>query len=192
MTADLGKLLINLATAFPVATQLVTILIAIAGLIIVARGLGHAYALAIGPGRREITSLGVVAMLLIGGAMVSMPFLLWKSGNTFVLGGTGQTTIFSYVRPDVGSSTYCQGINAVVVLFFFLIGVTAIYRGFLVLYQISAGHRRTGTGEAATFLIAGTVCFFIIDAGNLVDHTLGLKIGIENICQMLDAPGGQP
>ncbi len=33
MTADLGKLLINLATAFPVATELVTILIAIVGLI---------------------------------------------------------------------------------------------------------------------------------------------------------------
>lgn len=192
MTADLGKLLINLATAFPVATQLVTILIAIAGLVIVARGLGDAYATAIGPGRRETTPLGAVAKLLIGGAMVTMPFLLWKAGNTFVLGGTGQTTIFSYVRPDVGGSSYCQGIDAVVVLFFFFMGVTAIYRGFLVLYHMSAGSRRAGTGEAATFLIAGTICFFIIDAGNLVGHTLGLKIGIENICQMLDGSGGQP
>lgn len=191
MTADLGKLLINLATAFPVATELVTILIAIVGLIITGRGLGDAYAMAISPGRREVTWLGVVGKLLIGGAMVVMPFLLWKSGNTFVLGGTGETTIFAYTKPDVGSSTYCQGINAVVVLFFFFIGVTAIHRGFMVSYQATAGHRR-GMGEAWVFFIAGTVCFFIVDATTVVGNTFGLKIGIDNICQMLDDPGGQP
>jgi hypothetical protein len=32
------------------------------------------------------------------------------------------------------------------------------------------------------------VCFFIVDAGNLVGNTLGLKIGFENICQLLDGP----
>jgi hypothetical protein len=193
MTADISALLINLATAFPFATKLVTVLSAIAGLMIVGRGIGDFYAMAIAPGRRETTPLGALGKLLIGGAMVSMPFLLWKSGNTFVLGGTGETTIFSYRPPGQGGgvSAYCQGINSVVVLYFFMIGVTAIYRGFILLYQMAGGFKRHVTGEAVTFLIAGTVCFFIVDAGNLVGNTLGLKIGFENICQLLDGPTSQ-
>ncbi|WP_395675534.1 hypothetical protein [Inquilinus sp.] len=190
MTADLGKLLTNLATAFPYATKLVTVLIAIAGLLIVARGIGDAYERSISPGRRETPPLGILGKLLLGGAMVSMPFLLWKAGNTFVLGGTGETTIFSYRPPSSDGSTYCQGINAVGVLFFFLMGVCAIFKGCMVLYQMASGFRRHVTGEAATFLIAGTVCFFIVDAGNLVGNTLGLKLGVENVCQLLDNPRG--
>jgi hypothetical protein len=190
MTADLGKLLTNLATAFPFATKLITVLVAIVGLIVVARGIGDFYAMAIAPGRRETTPLGAFGKLLIGGAMVMMPFLLWKSGNTFVLGGTGETTIFSYRPPSQQGdvSAYCQGIDSVVVLFFMMVGVTAIFRGFLLLYQMAGGFKRHVTGEATTFLIAGTVCFFIVDAGNLVGNTLGLKIGFENICQFLDKP----
>lgn len=185
---DLGALLSNLSTAFPLGTQLVLILMGMVGVVVGGLGLMNLYQLADDPFHsRSATGVwGAFGKIILGGALVVTPVLLWKSAETFVLGGSLTYDVFSYLPPtNGGSSPYCEQARMTILLFFIFLGSTAIFHAALIMYAKADGRRQTGTGQAIAFAVSGIVCMFIADASVLVGNTLRMNIGLDNICTLV-------
>lgn len=189
---DLDDILVNLGTAFPWAANLVLVLMAVTGIVVVGLGLIDFYNMAALPGRHRATVVGAVTKLLVGAAMTVATILMWQTGNTLVLTGGNPADAFTYLPPtDESAAARCESARSVVVLAFVFIGCWAWYRGFLLTYQTAAGTRRAGARVIATLFIAGTVCLFLTSTSRIVGNTLGLNAGINEVCRLLGPQGGR-
>lgn len=185
--ADLGTILINLGTTFPVATKLVYVIIAMMGCWVLLLAMIDGYKHAVGEIDGNIGSKGsLVWRCALAGAMVVAPVLLWSAAETFVAGGGKTYDIFSY-SPQRGSTPYCDQFSSTVTLLFMLIGSISIAYGLNVLHARAKNDNsaRAGFGGAMIWLIGGTFCFFVQDVAVIISNTIGIQIGFDNICKAL-------
>ncbi len=188
---DLIELFNKLAVVLPSATTLVYTFIGLAGLTIGILALADAYQHAIGEVSPRLPSKGSIPFrLLLAGAMVVSPLLLWRAANTFVLGGNRTYDMFSYV--EAGENTpYCDLFHQSLTYFFMFIGSIAIATAAVQANGIATGRNNKSAFGPVVFFIGGVLCFFIDDVGAIIGNTVGMDITLENICANL-SPAATP
>ncbi|WP_234053687.1 MULTISPECIES: hypothetical protein [unclassified Xanthobacter] len=184
---ELGTLLINASTSFTMGVKVVLILAGLWGIYIVGRGLADFYVLAAGDNRwsnRPPTFGSGAIRLVLGGGMIVFPGLLWVAANTFVDGGGGTADLFSYSM--AADDAYCDKVRMAVTYLFALIGVIAWFRGGLIIHEAaSGGGMMQHHGSPWMYFAGGTMTFFITDVAQILSNTLGMEIGLENVCRVI-------
>lgn len=183
----------NLATAFPVAIVLVITIIALFGLWIGLEAVFHLWKHVTGDVDGHITPKSQIpARLILSAAMIVAPLVMWDFANTLVAGGqqtaSMMTDVFAYSGGNSGTGTlaYCKQFSTAITLFFMLLGLIGIGYAFNSANAVMAGVGKThGYGQAWIFFIGGVLCFFVNDVAVILSNTIGLQIGLTNICAAL-------
>lgn len=187
MGQDLGQLLINSSLVFTLGVQLTLLLAAVFGLWVTGRGLTDLYVLAAGDNRfsnSHPSIFGGVVRLLLGGAMIVMPTLLWVAAETFTAGGSETEQLFNYGA--VQGQGYCDQIRVAITYLFMLVGVIAWFKAGSILHGMANGGSAAGHGGHPLFyLVGGTLTFFVTDVSILISNTLGMEVGFDGVCKML-------
>lgn len=188
---DLGSLMIALTSTFPWFTAFVAGLIGLFGVYAGTAGLVDAYSVALGSasalGNRQPTPAGAVLKVVLGGAMIVSPYLLWQAGNTFVAGGAQTFNMFNYAD-GTSRGTYCLDFQSALTFFFQALGMVAWFFAFNIIYKrINGDHG--GLGSPWLYFVGGTLCFFINDVAKIIQNSTGMNIGFENICTALGGGG---
>lgn len=182
---DLISVFNELTTFFDVFTTLIFMLIAAGGIVITGMALWDLRQHLLGVNTPDLPPISSVPWrLLLAGAMIVAPVLVWSAANTFVLGGDATYDMFSYVKSSQ-NTPYCQGFEVALTIFFVLIGTISIGSGCYVLNQIAAKRTQKSMASALILLIGGIFLIFANDAAQIIGNTVGMDISFENICRNL-------
>lgn len=182
---DLGALLVSLSEIFPLVVQLVFILIAMLGIWVGTGGLFALYNVAAGEykfSNRPVTIDVAIGKIMLAGAMIVAPSLLWRFANSFVLGGNITYSLFNYGAID--RTAPCDQIRVAISYFFMALGSVAWLTAALKLYHATAAHH-PGAGSAVMYLVGGTLAFFVNDVARLVGNTIHMDVSLDNVCAMM-------
>lgn len=171
---------------FPNLIQLVFVLMALVGLIIVYRTILDLYKITL-DGTTELgkTGTSTVISFLIAGLMMVPSVVLWRSAELFL--GSGSVTNNSLTAYTNGApiTTTCDNMGRLLILFFMAAGIIAIFNGLRRWHDAATGFEREGYRTGTGYIIGGILCFFIGDVVEIIGNTIGLDIGIENVCAQL-------
>lgn len=194
MQPTITQIFMNLASAFPIAIVLVITIIALFGLYVGLEATFHLWKHVTGDIDGQITPKSQIpARLILAAAMIVAPLVMWDFANTVVAGG--QTT--AQMMPDVfaysgssgtpGTLPYCKQFSTAITLFFMMLGLIGIGYAFNTANAVMAGvGRAPGYGQAWIFFIGGVLCFFVNDVAVILSNTIGLNVGLTNICATLN------
>jgi len=184
---DLGQVLINASSSFTLGVQLTLLLGAVFGVWVTGRGMMDIYILAAGDNRfsnRQPSIFGGFIRLMLGGAMIVAPALLWIAANTFVAGGTNTEALFNYSSSS--GTSYCDQIRVAVSYLFMLVGVIAWFKAGAILHDnASGGGMAQRSGSPMLYFVGGVLTFFITDVSTILTNTLGISVGLSNVCTAL-------
>ncbi|MBZ6078901.1 hypothetical protein [Microvirga puerhi] len=182
---DLGTVLNNLSTAFPLIVQLIFILMGLFGLLVGYGGLKDLYAIASDPyhARGGVGHGEAIGKIVLGAALMVAPVILWQSANTFVLGGQQTANLLSYV--PTRADGYCKQVHFSISAFLMIVGASGLFHAAAIMWGMANGTRNVGTGQAITYFVGGTLCFFINDAAKIIGNTIGFGVGFDQLCQIM-------
>lgn len=183
---DLGTIIQNLGTTFPLAAQLTLMLLALFGLCLTAMAINQTYQIASEGGRAQYNYGQTLAMALLGGACVVSPVIIWRFGNTLALGGNQTAHWLSYSPvKNAELIKYCQNSQYAITGLFILFGTIAIFSGAYQLYSRSRHSNNGSTLKALMFIFGGVCCIFSNDVATIVGNSFGAEAGIGEICKAL-------
>ena len=183
---DLIELFNKFGVVLPAATTLVYTFIGLAGLTIGIVAIFDAYQHAVGEMSPRLASKGSIPFrLILAGAMVVSPLILWRAANTFVLGGDETYDMFSYTAGNQ-NTPYCQLFHQSLSFFFMFIGSVAIATAAIQANSLANGRSNNSWFGPAVFFIGGILCFFIDDVGMIIGNTIGMEISLDNICKAMN------
>lgn len=184
---DLIDMFNRLGVVLPAATSLVFAFVGLAGIMIGIITMSDAYQHAIGERSPRLPSKGSIPFrLMLAGAMVVSPIVLWRAANTFVLGGDKTYDMFSYVAGS-GTTPYCQLFHHSLAYFFMFIGAIALATSAFQMNAIANGRGNHSWFSPSVFFIGGIMCFFIEDVGSIIGNTINMQISLDNICATLNS-----
>lgn len=182
---DLISIFNELTTFWDIFTTLIFMLIATGGIIITGMTLWDLRQHLLGENTPDLPPISSVPWrLMLAGAMVVAPVLVWNAANTFVLGGDATYDMFSYVK-SAKNTPYCQTFEISLTMFFVLIGTISIGSGCYILNQIAAKRTQKSMASALTLLIGGIFLIFANDTAQIIGNTVSMDISFENICRNL-------
>ena len=124
---------------------------------------------------------------VLAGALAVPPIIMWKSANTFVLGGQKTYDAFAYLQ-GTPSASYCDNAVNTLTLFFMLFGLISIaaagadYWG-----HVKGSPRSHSSTRGWVFFIGGILLFFINDTAAIASATVKIPIGLPQVCAALGA-----
>lgn len=182
---DLLSVFNDLSTFWSVFTTLIYMLIALGGIIVSGQALWDLRSHLLGITSPDLAPIASVPVrLLLAGAMIVAPVLIWNAANTFVLGGDITYDMFSYTKSSK-NTPYCEMFNYSLTLFFILIGTISIGSSCYLINQIAAKKSQKSIGSALILFIGGVLLIFANDAAQIIGNTVGMDISLENICRNL-------
>lgn len=123
---------------------------------------------------------GIIARFALSGALAVAPVLLWRAANTFVLGGAQTDTMFAYLRDTSGG--YCQTFSYVLTMFFMSVGLAACAYAATSAYSAANGRNHSAGKTYVWYFVGGVLLFFVNDVASIIGNTIGMHVGLENIC----------
>lgn len=185
---DLGTIITNLGSAFPLAVQLTFILLALFGLSISGLAIYQTYLVASEGGRSQHSYGKAAATMVLGSACIVAPFIVWRFANTIALGGNETSNWLSYAPGGAGAAAkYCQDTQFALTGLFMLVGSIAIFYGATILYEVAKQSRGGGVGQASMYIFAGVACIFSNDIATIIGNTIHMDAGMQQICVALGA-----
>lgn len=180
---DALQLLVNASEAFPAIQMLIMSIATLIGVIMVGTSLMDMFYMSAGTGTNwsgasAPTSGGVITKFFVGGILVSSAYFLYISGNTFI-GTNVSTSAMLYGTPP---NTYCDQAKRAVFSLVGLVGLVAFVRGWIVISKVMNQSRSEGLGMGITFIIGGTLCYFLPDLGELLAEWFGLNLNLNPFC----------
>lgn len=178
----------NLSATFLPGVDLVFVLIGLFGLIVCGRALYDLYRHVTGeqaPGM--MPKEAIFPVLLLAGAAVVVPVVLWQGANTFALGGNQTYDMFAYVQ-DTNTSNACENLTNALTQFFMLMGAIAIFRSAQLVYSAATNPGRgVSYNQPIIYAISGVMLFFINDMAAIAGHTVHMNLGLSAVCTALGA-----
>lgn len=182
---DLISIFNELSTFWNVFTTLLYMLIALGGIIIAGMALWDLRTHLLGITSPDLAPIGSVPVrLLLAGAMIVAPVLVWNAANTFVLGGDITYDMFSYTKSPK-TTPYCEMFEYSLTLFFVLIGTISIGTACYLVNQIAAKKSQKSIGSALILFVGGVLLIFSNDTAQIIGNTIGMDISLANICRNL-------
>lgn len=182
---DLGTIIQNLGTTFPLAAQLTLMLLALFGLCLTAMAINQAYQIANEGGRAQYNYGQTLAMALLGGACVVAPLIIWRFANTLALGGNQTAHWLSYSPVKNAELTkYCENSQFAITGLFMLFGTIAIFSGAYQLYSRAKNPHQGSSMKAVMFIVGGVLCIFSNDVALIIGNTFGARAGLGELCKV--------
>lgn len=126
---------------------------------------------------------GAMVRLLVGGALIVAASLLFAAGDTMAGGSERTAALFDYGAP--AANAYCDSIRVAATRLFMLVGGIAFVRSLYILHARQGGASAHTTGSPTAYFIFGTLTFFITDLSVALSNTIGMPIGLDNLCKVL-------
>lgn len=180
---DALQLLINASETFPAIQNLIMAITTLIGVVLVGISLLDMFHMSAGSGSnwsgaQAPTGAGSVTKLFVGSVLVSSAYWMYISGNTFV-GTNVSTTSMLY---GGNQSTYCDQAKYAVFFFVAIVGQIAFVRGWIYISKFMNNSRQEGLGMGITFILGGTMCYFLPDVGELLAEWFGLSMSVNVLC----------
>lgn len=134
-----------------------------------------------------IPKSAIPVVLMLSGAAVVIPIVIWHGANVIVLGGDQTYNLFSYVQNTETSST-CNNISRALTMFCMLCGSVALFMAWNTAYRRTTQPGASGAsyGGAAIRVMVGICLFFSADVLAHASKQTGLTFGLPAICEALD------
>jgi hypothetical protein len=190
---DLIEAIINLFKFNSVFLSIMILSITIFGVIVGGVGLLEGYQYSSGNSRfstRQATFTGAIMKMAIGSAAALGAVVFYRMAGTFSLADDQTTSnVLDYAQNRSITGTYCQQFQYSVTLIWMIIGTVALFNAARTAYRKSNGEMITW-GQPIAYLIGGIMCYFVNGITAMVANTIGLEVGLDNMCKAFGMAGG--
>ncbi|GAA5544271.1 MULTISPECIES: hypothetical protein [Hyphomicrobiales] len=189
---DLTQIIINIFSFNSIVFSIMILSITLFGVIVGGMGLIEGYAYTTGNSRfstRQASFSGALMKLAIGSAAAVGAVIFYQIGGTFSLGQNETTrNVLDYAQNGSISGTYCQQFHYSVTIIWMLIGTVALFNAARTAYRKSNGEMITW-GQPILYLLGGIMCYFVNDITSMAANTIGLQVGLDNLCKAFGMAG---
>lgn len=189
---DLTEIIISLFKANSVLLSIMILSITLFGVIVGGMGLLEGYQYTSGNSRfstRSATFTGAIMKLALGSAAAMGAVVFYRMAGTFSLADDPTTSnVLDYAQSGSITGTYCQQFQYSVTLIWMIIGTVALFNAARSAYRKSNGEM-VPWSTPIYYLIGGIMCYFVNGITAMVANTIGLEVGLENMCKAFGMAG---
>lgn len=189
---DLVEVIINLFKFNSVLLAIIILSITIFGVIVGGLGLLEGYQYTSGNSRfstRQATFTGAIMKMAIGSAAAMGAVIFYRMAGTFSLADDPTTSnVLDYAQSGSISGTYCQQFQYSVTLIWMIIGTVALLNAARSAYKKSNGEM-VSWSTPIYYLIGGIMCYFVNGITAMAANTIGLEVGLDNMCKAFGMAG---
>jgi hypothetical protein len=189
---DLTEIIISLFKANSVLLSIMILSITLFGVIVGGMGLLEGYQYTSGNSRfstRAATFTGAIMKLALGSAAAMGAVVFYRMAGTFSLADDPTTSnVLDYAQSGSITGTYCQQFQYSVTLIWMIIGTVALFNAARSAYRKSNGEM-VPWSTPVYYLIGGIMCYFVNGITAMVSNTIGLEVGLENMCKAFGMAG---
>lgn len=189
---DLTEIIINLFKFNSVLFSIMILSITVFGVIVGGMGLIEGYQYSTGNQRfstRQATFTGFLMKMAIGSAAGIGATVFYRMAGTFSLQNDAVAkNVLDFASNGSVTGTYCQQFQYSVTLIWMIIGTVALFGAARTAYQKSNGELVPWSKPIA-FLIGGIGCYFVNEITAMAANTIGLSVGLDNMCKAFGAAG---
>jgi hypothetical protein len=189
---DLTEIIINLFIANSILLSIMILSITIFGVIVGGMGLLEGYQYTSGNSRfstRQATFTGAIMKLALGSAAAMGAVIFYRLAGTFSLAEDATTSnVLDYAQSGSITGTYCQQFQYSVTLIWMIIGTVALFNAARSAYRKSNGEM-VPWSTPVYYLIGGIMCYFVNGITAMAANTIGLEVGLDNMCKAFGMAG---
>ncbi len=189
---DLTEIIINLFKANSILLSIMILSITIFGVIVGGMGLLEGYQYTSGNSRfstRQATFTGAIMKLALGSAAAMGAVIFYRLAGTFSLAEDATTSnVLDYAQSGSITGTYCQQFQYSVTLIWMIIGTVALFNAARSAYRKSNGEM-VPWSTPVYYLIGGIMCYFVNGITAMAANTIGLEVGLDNMCKAFGMAG---
>ncbi|MCA1869567.1 hypothetical protein HW571_28560 [Agrobacterium genomosp. 3] len=189
---DLTEIIINLFKANSILLSIMILSITIFGVIVGGMGLLEGYQYTSGNSRfstRQATFTGAIMKLALGSAAAMGAVIFYRLAGTFSLAEDATTSnVLDYAQSGSITGTYCQQFQYSVTLIWMIIGTVALFNAARSAYRKSNGEM-VPWSTPVYYLIGGIMCYFVNGITAMIANTIGLEVGLDNMCKAFGMAG---
>jgi len=189
---DLTEIIINLFKANSILLSIMILSITIFGVIVGGMGLLEGYQYTSGNSRfstRQATFTGAIMKLALGSAAAMGAVIFYRLAGTFSLAEDATTSnVLDYAQSGSITGTYCQQFQYSVTLIWMIIGTVALFNAARSAYRKSNGEMMPWS-TPVYYLIGGIMCYFVNGITAMIANTIGLEVGLDNMCKAFGMAG---
>jgi hypothetical protein len=189
---DLTEIIINLFKANSILLSIMILSITIFGVIVGGMGLLEGYQYTSGNSRfstRQATFTGAIMKLALGSAAAMGAVIFYCLAGTFSLAEDATTSnVLDYAQSGSITGTYCQQFQYSVTLIWMIIGTVALFNAARSAYRKSNGEM-VPWSTPVYYLIGGIMCYFVNGITAMIANTIGLEVGLDNMCKAFGMAG---
>jgi len=190
---DLSEIIINIFSFNAILFSILILSITLFGVIVGGMGLIEGYQYTTGNTRfstRQSSFSGALMKMAIGSAAAIGAVVFYQMSGTFSLGQDSTTkNVLDYTQTGTLTGTYCEKFHYSVTLIWMIIGTVALFNAARSAYRKSNGEMITW-GSPFAYLIAGIMCYSVNGLTAMVAKTIGLEVGIDNLCRAFGMASG--
>ena len=98
------------------------------------------------------------------------------------------TPVLDYAQSGSITGTYCQQFQYSVTLIWMIIGTVALFNAARSAYRKSNGEM-VPWSTPVYYLIGGIMCYFVNGITAMIANTIGLEVGLDNMCKAFGMAG---
>lgn len=189
---DLTEIIINLFKANSILLSIMILSITIFGVIVGGMGLLEGYQYTSGNSRfstRQATFTGAIMKLALGSAAAMGAVIFYRLAGTFSLAEDATTSnVLDYAQSGSITGTYCQQFQYSLTLIWMIIGTVALFNAARSAYRKSNGEM-VPWSTPVYYLIGGIMCYFVNGITAMAANTIGLEVGLDNMCKAFGMAG---
>lgn len=189
---DLSTIIVNLFSFNSILLSIMILSITLFGVIVGGLGLVEGYQYSTGDHRfstRNATLTGFLSKMAIGGGAAVGAVLFYQMGTTFAVSGDPTTSsVLDFARKQSISGTYCEQFRYSITLIWMIIGTVALFNAFTTWTRKSNGEMIPAR-TPILYLVGGVLCYFVNGVTAMAAKTIGLDVGLENMCRAFALAG---
>ncbi len=138
---------------------------------------------------RQATFTGAIMKLALGSAAAMGAVIFYRLAGTFSLAEDATTSnVLDYAQSGSITGTYCQQFQYSVTLIWMIIGTVALFNAARSAYRKSNGEM-VPWSTPVYYLIGGIMCYFVNGITAMIANTIGLEVGLDNMCKAFGMAG---
>lgn len=189
---DVTQIIINIFKFNSIFFAIMILSITLFGVIVGGMGLIEGYQHTTGNHRfstRQATFTGALMKLAIGSAAAIGAVIFYQIGGTFSLSNDPTAkNVLDFAQSGSVTGTYCQKFQYSVTLIWMILGTVALFNAARLSYRKSNGEM-IAWGQPINYLIGGVMCYFVNAITAMAAKTVGLEVGLDNLCKAFGMAG---